>query len=55
MTFEEITKNIFIELLRSYHDGIGVTHAAEPQDKVGEQLAREADVIVRAYYREIPA
>jgi hypothetical protein len=55
MTKEEFRQQIFLELLRSYHDGIGVTHAAEPQDEVGEQLAREADVIVRAYYREIPA
>lgn len=55
MTKDEFRQQVFLELLRSYHNGIGVTHTAEPQAEVGEQLAREADIIVRAYYREIPA
>jgi hypothetical protein len=40
MTKEEFRQHVFLELLRSYHDGINVTHAAEPQDKVGRDNAR---------------
>lgn len=54
MTKEEFRQQIFLELLRSYHNGTGVSRA-QPLSKVGEHLAREADVIVRAYYKEIPA
>jgi len=51
MTKEEFRQQIFLELLRSYHNGTGVSRA-QPKSKVLEHLTWEADVILRAYYRE---
>ena len=48
-----MTEQIFIELLRSYLDGCGVTHAAEPQDLVAINLAKEAYFMKLAYMRTI--
>jgi hypothetical protein len=51
MDKEHFRQRVFLELLRSYHDGIGSLFA-EPPEEVTVQLAREANAIVRAYYRE---
>lgn len=49
----EFIKSVFIELLRSYHDGIGVTHGAQPQVEVAHHLTREAYFMVMEYKRTI--
>ena len=49
----ELTKQIFMELLRSYHDGIGVTHAANPQGEVAHHLAKEAYFMAVEFERTI--
>lgn len=49
----ELTGKIFIELLRSYHDGIGVTHGAQPQVEVANALAKEAYFMAMEYERTI--
>ena len=49
----ELTKLIFIELLRSYHNGINVSHAAEPQNEVAHNLAKEAYFMAVEYERTI--
>lgn len=41
----DLTREIFLELLRSYHDGIGVTHSARPQIEVAGHLAKEAGLM----------
>lgn len=48
-----LMQDIFLELLRSYHNGIGVTHAAEPQIDVAHNLAKEAYFMVLEYKRTI--
>lgn len=53
MTFEEMTKLIFLELLRTYHDKIGVTHGAEPQEEVVRNLTKEAYFMALEYMRTI--
>lgn len=39
---DSMVGSIFIELLRSYHDGVGVSHGASPQAEVARELAKEA-------------
>ena len=53
MSESELTGKIFIELLRSYHDGIGVTHGAQPQVEVANALAKEAYFMAMEYDRTI--
>jgi len=53
MSTEEMTKLIFLELLRTYHDGIGVTHAADSQKEVAHNLAKEAYFMAMEYLRTI--
>lgn len=53
MPDSEFTKLIFIELLRSYHDGIGVTHGAQPQAEVAHHLAKEAYFMAMEYERTV--
>lgn len=48
-----LVKEIFLELLRSYHNGIGVTHAAEPQNNVANNLAKKAYFMALEYERTI--
>ena len=50
---EDLTQKVFIELLRTYHDGIGKTHAAEPQKEVAHNLAKEAYFIAMEYFRTV--
>lgn len=45
----DLTEQIFIELLRSYHDGVGVTHSAHPQMEVAGQLAKEASLMATEF------
>lgn len=49
----DFMKSVFIELLRAYHDGIGVTHGAQPQTEVAHHLAKEAYFMVMEYKRTI--
>lgn len=53
MPDSELTKSIFIELLRSYHDGIGVTHGAQPQKDVAHHIAKDAYFMAMEYERTI--
>lgn len=46
-------EQIFIELLRSYLDGCGKTHAPEHQDVVATNIAKEAYFMNLAYMRTI--
>lgn len=48
-----LVKDIFIELLRSYHSGIGVTHGAQPQIEVAHHIAKEAYFMAMEYERTI--
>lgn len=50
---EDFTQKIFLELLRTYHDGMGKTHAAEPQKEVAHNLAKEAYFMSLEYFRTI--
>lgn len=45
----DLTGQIFIELLRSYHEGIGVTHSAHPQVEVAGHLAKEASLMAAEF------
>ena len=47
--YNEIHLKVFLELLRTYHNGIGVTHAAQPQEEVGYAIGKEASAITKAY------
>ena len=47
--YNEIHLKVFLELLRTYHNGIGVTHAAQPQEEVGYHISKEASTITKAY------
>jgi hypothetical protein len=47
--FKEIHLKVFLELLRTYHNGIGVSHGAEPQEDVARNLSIEANTITEAY------
>ena len=50
---EDMTKKIFIELLRTYHEGIGITHALCEQKEVAHDLAKEAYFMALEYLRTI--
>lgn len=45
----DLAREIFLELLRSYHDGIGVTHSARPQIEVAGHLAKEAELMAAEF------
>ena len=47
--YDKIHLEVFLELLRTYHNGIGVTHAAQPQEEVGYAIGKEASTITKAY------
>ena len=49
----ELVKEIFMELLRTYHNGIGVTHSAQPQIDVAHHIAKEAYFMAMEYERTI--
>ena len=51
----DLTKRIFIELLRDYHNGIGQTHAAQPQEEVAQHLAKDACLMADEFQRVIKA
>lgn len=53
MDLELLSKEIFIEQLRAYHNGIGVTHAAEPQKDVAHNLAKQSYFMAIEYIRTI--
>lgn len=48
---DSLRRDIFLELLRYYHNGIGVTHGAEPQKEVAHNLAKEAYFMALEYER----
>lgn len=48
-----MAKQIFMELLRSYHNGIGLTHAASEQCEVARNLAKESYFMALEYQRTI--
>ena len=50
---ESLEERIFIELLRSYHDGIGQTNGAHPQKEVAHNLAKESYFMALEYKRTI--
>lgn len=50
---KSLAKDIFIELLRHYHNGIGVEHGAYPQDEVAHNLAKEAYFMAIEFERTI--
>lgn len=45
----DLAREIFLELLRSYHDGIGATHSARPQIEVAGHLAKEASLMAAEF------
>lgn len=47
--FKEIHLQVFLELLRTYHNGIGVHHGAEPQENVARNLSVEANIMTKTY------
>lgn len=47
--YNDIHLKVFIELLRTYHNNIGISHGANPQHEVGYMLSKEASVITKAY------
>jgi len=51
LDFEGMRQQIFLELLRSYHAGVGVTHSAEPQEDVAYQLGCEAYAMTKMYFQ----
>lgn len=53
MLDQDFTKQIFIELLRAYHEGIGVTHGVQPQKEVAHYLAKESYFMAMEYDRTI--
>jgi hypothetical protein len=50
---ELLRKYIFLELLRSYHNGIGVSHGAESQKEVARNLSKEAYFMALEYEKTI--
>ena len=52
-SIDDLTQAIFIELLRTYHDGINVAHAAQPQKEIARNLAEEAYMMADEYRRTI--
>ena len=50
---DEMTKEIFMELLRAYHNGIGVSHDSDEPDKVSRDLAKQAQLMAEEYRRTI--
>lgn len=50
---DKLTESIFLELLRNYHSGIGVTHGHQPQNEVARYLAKEAYFMALEYTRTI--
>lgn len=53
MLDQYFAKQIFIELLRAYHEGIGVAHGAEPKKEVAHNLAKESYFMAMEYERTI--
>lgn len=47
--YNDIHLKVFLELLRTYHDGIGVTHGVQPPEEAGYYLSKEASAITKAY------
>lgn len=54
-SMSDLVEKIFIELLSSYHDGIGVSHSAHPQGEVSHSLAREAYFMAKEFKATIKA
>lgn len=50
---DDLTKEIFIELLRDFHAGVGVTHSAQPPIEVAHHLAKDAYFMAIEYQRTI--
>jgi hypothetical protein len=53
MVNSELAKDIFLELLRAYHNGIGITHGAQPQVEAAHHIAKEAYFMAMEYERTI--
>ena len=50
---ESLTKEIFLEMLRSYNNGVGVTHGANPLEDVARNLTRESYTMALEYQRTL--
>lgn len=53
MMNKKLIEKIFLELLRTYHNGIEVSHPAEDQKEVAHNLAKEAYFMSMEYTRTI--
>ena len=47
--YNKIHLKVFLELLRTYHNGIGVAYDAHPQEELAHALSSEASTITKAY------
>lgn len=45
----EFEQQIFLELLRAYHNGVGITHPATDVDGLVLNLRRESKAILKRY------
>ena len=50
---EDLAKDIFMENLRFYNDGINKTHAAEPQTTVTRELTKQSYFMALEFFRTI--
>jgi hypothetical protein len=50
LDFESMKQQVFLELLRSYHNGLGEKHASAPIDELVVILHRESKEIVSLYF-----
>ena len=46
---KQLINDVFIEQLRAYNNGCGVTHSAQPLEEVARALAIEAYTIVKVF------
>lgn len=49
---EELKQALFIEMIRAYHDGLGVHHGAVSYDQVFRDAKRDAQLAVDIYFKE---
>lgn len=52
---DNLVKDIFIELLRNYHNGVGVEYSARPQKEAAHHLARDAYIMATEFNQTIDA
>jgi len=51
--YEAMHMKVFMELLRAYNAGVGVTHGANPLNEVTDSLFDEASAITDVYFSRL--